>query len=108
MLPLARSEALPNVKRPPPGSVIEWRQASVAGVQLRRFTGHVGGIEVGAVEFDGTNQLWTWSSPLAEDVWGHARSEGAAKQAFETWLRGWIERLRPLFEQPGEVSQEGH
>jgi hypothetical protein len=37
--------------------VIEWKQASVAGLKLRRFTGHVGGIEVGAIEFDGSNQL---------------------------------------------------
>src|SRR3954469_10650390 len=55
-------------------SVIKWKQASVAGVKLRRFTGHVGGIEVGAIEYDGSNQLWTWSSPFAEDVWGHARA----------------------------------
>ena len=51
-------------------SVIEWKQASVAGVKLRRFTGHVGGIEVGSVEFDGSNRLWTWSSPFAEDCHG--------------------------------------
>ena len=31
-------------------SVIKWKQASVAGVKLRRFTGHIGGIEVGSVE----------------------------------------------------------
>ena len=58
-------------------SVIEWKQASVAGVRLRRFTGHVGGIEVGSVEFDGSNRLWTWSSPFAEDVWGHAPTQAA-------------------------------
>ena len=81
-------------------SVIAWKQASVAGVKLRRFTGHVGGIEVGAIEYDGSNRLWTWSSPVAEDVWWHAPSEDAAKQAFETWLRGWVGRLRPLLEPP--------
>ena len=91
-----------------PVSVVEWKQARVTGVRLRRFTGHVGGIEVGAIEFDGSNQLWTWSSPLAEDVWGHAPSEGAARQAFETWLPGWVERLRPLLEQPGEATQADH
>src|SRR4051794_25436477 len=81
-------------------SVIEWKQASVAGVKLRRFTGHVGGIEVGSVEFDGSNRLWTWSSPFAEDVWGHAQTREAAEQAFETWLRGWLEKLRPLLDAP--------
>jgi hypothetical protein len=79
-------------------SVIEWKQASVAGVKLRRFTGHVGGIEVGSVEFDGSNRLWTWSSPFAEDVWGHAPTQGGAQQALETWLRGWLEKLRPLLD----------
>src|SRR5207253_1925386 len=81
-------------------SVIEWKQASVAGVKLRRFTGHVGGIEVGAIEYDGSNRLWTWSSPLVEDVWGHAPHEDAAKQALEVWLRGWVGRLRPLLDAP--------
>jgi hypothetical protein len=79
-------------------SVIEWKQASVAGVKLRRFTGHVGGIEVGSVEFDGSNRLWTWSSPFAEDVWGHAPTQQGAQQALETWLRGWLEKLRPLLD----------
>ena len=44
-------------------SVIDWRQATVAGVPLRRFTGHVGDIEVGFIEYDGSNRLWTWASP---------------------------------------------
>jgi hypothetical protein len=47
---------------------VAWRQAAVAGVPLRRYVGHVGEVEVGAVEFDGSNRLWTWSSPLAEDA----------------------------------------
>src|SRR3954465_5661485 len=81
-------------------SVIEWKQASVAGVKLRRLTGHVGGIEVGSVEFDGSNRLWTWSSPFAEDVWGHAPTQAGAQQALETWLRGWLEKLRPLLDPP--------
>ena len=62
-------------------SVIKWKQASVAGVKLRRFTGHVGGIEVGSVEFDGSNRLWTWSSPFAEDVWGHAQTRESVVEA---------------------------
>ena len=81
-------------------SVIEWKQASVAGVKLRRFTGHVGGIEVGSVEFDGSNRLWTWSSPFAEDVWEHAPTQAGAQQALETWLRGWLEKLRPVLDAP--------
>jgi hypothetical protein len=81
-------------------SVIEWKQASVAGVKLRRFTGHVGGIEVGSVEFDGSNRLWTWSSPFAEDVWGHAPTQAGAQKALEIWLRGWLEKLRPVLDAP--------
>ena len=77
---------------------ITWTQASVAKVPLRRFVGHVGPVEVGAVEFDGSNRLWTWSSPLAEDAWGHAQSEAGAKQGFEVWLRGWLENFRPLLD----------
>ena len=77
---------------------ITWTQASVANVPLRRFVGHVGPVEVGAVEFDGSNRLWTWSSPLAEDAWGHAQSEAGAKQGFEVWLRGWLENFRPFLE----------
>jgi hypothetical protein len=77
---------------------IEWSQASVAGVPLRRHVARAGSVEVGAVEYDGTNRLWTWSSPLVEDVWGHAQSEEGAKRAFEAWLREWLENFRPLFE----------
>lgn len=76
---------------------IAWTQDSVAGVPLRRHIGRVGPIEVGAVAFDGSNRLWTWSSPLAEDAWGHATDEAAAKQAFEAWLREWLENFRPFF-----------
>lgn len=78
--------------------VIGWTQASVAGVPLQRFVARVGEVEVGAVEYDGTSRLWTWSSPLVEDVWGHAQSEGGAKRAFETWLREWLENFRLFFE----------
>ena len=79
-------------------SPITWRQDRVAGVALRRFTAHVGSVEVGAVAYDGSNRLWTWSSPLSEEAWGHAPSESGAKQAFEVWLRGWLEAFRPFFE----------
>lgn len=79
-------------------SIIEWTQASVAGVALRRYVARVGPVEVGAVEYDGSNRLWTWSSPLAEEVWGHAAEEGAARQAFEAWLRDWLENFRPFFD----------
>ena len=76
---------------------ITWRQDSVAGVALRRYTAHVGPVEVGAVAYDGSNRLWTWSSPLSEDAWGHAPSETGAKQAFEVWLREWLGAFRPSF-----------
>ena len=79
-------------------SPITWTQDSVADVPLRRFVGHVGPVEVGAVAYDGSNRLWTWSSPLAEDAWGHAPTDHGAKQAFEVWLRGWLEAFRPFFE----------
>lgn len=77
---------------------ITWTQARVANVPLRRFVGHVGAVEVGAVEFDGSNRLWTWSSPLAEDAWGRAQSEAGARQGFEVWLLAWLENFRPLLE----------
>jgi hypothetical protein len=86
-------------------SVIEWRQATIAGVPLHRFTGHVGDIEVGFIEYDGSNRLWTWASPFAEDVWGHAPNQEGAQQAFETWLRGWLERLRPVLDAPDENTR---
>lgn len=82
-------------------SRIAWTQAVVAGVLLKRHVGRVGAVEVGAVEWDGSNRLWTWSSPLAEDVWGHALTEPAARQAFELWLRGWLDNFRPFFETSG-------
>jgi len=86
-------------------SVIEWRQASVAGVKLQRFSGHVADIDVGFVEYDGSNRLWTWATPFADDVWGHAPSREGAQQAFETWLRGWLEKLRPVLDAPDEKTK---
>ena len=81
-------------------AVIGWTQASVAGVPLQRFVARVGEVEVGAVEYDGTNRLWTWSSPLDIEAWGHAPTENGAKRAFEVWLRGWLDAFRPFFEMP--------
>jgi hypothetical protein len=68
-------------------SPITWTQDRVAGVALRRYIAryiaHVGSVEVGAVAYDGSNRLWTWSSPLDIEAWGHAQTESGAKQAFE-------------------------
>ena len=83
---------------PASGSRISWRQDSVAGVPVQRFTGHVGAVVVGTVAFDGSNRLWAWFSPLVDDAWGYAPTEQAAKQAFELWLKGWLENFRPFFE----------
>ena len=79
-------------------SPITWTQDSVAGVPLRRFMGHVGTIEVGTVEWDGSSRFWTWYSRLSDEAWGHAQTEHGAKQAFEAWLRNWLENFRPFFE----------
>jgi hypothetical protein len=81
-----------------PAEQISWAQASVAGVPLKRFVGRVGEVEVGAVEWDGSNRLWTWSSPLVEDAWGHAPTEHGAKRAFELWLRDWLGNFRALLD----------
>lgn len=77
---------------------IEWRQDSVAGVPLKRHVGFVGLVEVGAVQYDGSNGFWIWSSPLQEDVWGYGLSEAAAKAALERWLASWLENFRDFFE----------
>jgi hypothetical protein len=89
-----------RMKTPPPIGPISWTQARIADVPLNRFTGCVGPIEVGAVEFDGSNRMWVWSSPLADDAWGWASNEEGAKQALETWLRGWLENFRGFFSTP--------
>ena len=44
--------------------------------------------------------LWTWYSRLADDAWGIAQTEYAAKQAFEEWLKGWLENFRPFLAEP--------
>jgi hypothetical protein len=77
---------------------IIWTQGGIAEVPLQRFTGRIGAIEVATVEYDGSNRLWTWWSPLAEDIWGHAQEPDEAKQAAELWLRNWLENFRPFFE----------
>ena len=79
-------------------SPLAWTQDSIADVPLRRYTGRVSAIEVAAVKWDGSNCLWTRSSRLADDAWGHAQSEHGAKLGFEAWLRGWLENFRPYFE----------
>ncbi len=81
-----------------PVSRIAWTASDVAGIPLRRLVGRVGQIEVGICEYDGSNRLWTWWSPLAEDVWGHAPSAEAAQQHCEAWLRAWLENFRPFLE----------
>lgn len=78
-------------------TLITWVQDTVAEVPLRRFTGQVGGITVGRCEYDGSNRLWTWWTPLAEEAWGHAPSAEAAQRHCEIWLRGWLENFRPFF-----------
>ena len=73
---------------------IAWIQDSVAQVPLKRHVGRVGAVEVGVVEYDWSNRMWVWSSPLAEDAWGWAPEEQGAKQAFEVWLRDWLSNFR--------------
>jgi len=77
---------------------IIWTQGGISEVPLRRFTGRIGAIEVATVEYDGSNHLWTWWSPLAEDIWGHAPEADGAKRAAEVWLREWLENFRPFLE----------
>ena len=77
---------------------IIWTQGGISEVPLQRFSGRVGAIEVATVEYDGSNRLWTWWSPLSEDIWGHAQDADGAKQAVEVWLREWLENFRPFFE----------
>lgn len=76
---------------------ITWVQDTVAAIPLRRFVAFAGDVEIGAVEYDGGNRLWVWSSRLADDAWGWGASEDAAKRAFAAWLRGWLENFRPFF-----------
>lgn len=80
------------------GGPITWTQGGVAGVPLRSAVGRVGAIEVGMVQFDGSNRMWVWSSQLAEDAWGWGPTEEAAKQALQAWLATWLENFRPFFD----------
>ena len=79
-------------------SRIAWTQDEVAGVALRRFIGRVGAVQVGTVDYDGSNRFWIWATPLQEDAWGYGATEEAAKAAFEQWLRGWLDNFRAFFE----------
>jgi hypothetical protein len=79
-------------------SPIAWTRSEIAGRPTRRAVGHVGEVEVGAVEFDPGNRLWLWSSPLADEAWGWAPSEEGARQALEVWLRAWLAPFRPFFQ----------
>jgi hypothetical protein len=79
-------------------SRIQWRQDRVAGVPLNRYVGVVGTVEVGSVDYDGSNGFWIWSTPLQEDAWGYGTTEEAAKAAFEAWLTQWLENFRPFFQ----------
>jgi hypothetical protein len=81
-------------------SGIVWEQDAVAGVQLRRFVGRIGAIEVGNVAYDGSNRFWIWASPLQEDAWGYGPTEEAAKAGLEQWLRGWLENFREFLDRP--------
>lgn len=78
--------------------LIAWTQDRVTGVPLQRFVGRVGAVEIGAVEYDGSNRLWLWSSPLAEDAWGWAQNEEGAKRAVDVWLRNWLGNFSAFFE----------
>ncbi len=79
-------------------SHIAWTQDEVAGVPLRRFIGRVGAVQVGTVDYDGSNRFWIWATPLQEDAWGYGATEEAAKAAFEHWLKEWLQNFRDFFE----------
>jgi hypothetical protein len=78
-------------------SRIRWERDAVAGVPLNRYVGFVGEIEVGSVDYDGSNRFWLWSSPLKEDAWGYGPTEEAARNGLEAWLTSWLENFRPFF-----------
>lgn len=69
----------------------------MAGVPLNRYVGVVGSVEVGSVDYDGSNRFWIWSTPFQEDAWGYGTTDEAAKAAFEAWLAQWLENFRPFF-----------
>ena len=81
-----------------PDALIAWTQDEVANVPLQRFTGRMGEVEVGTVEYDGAHSLWTWWCPFSEEAWGHAQEESGAKQGLEVWLRRWLKNFEPFFE----------
>jgi hypothetical protein len=79
-------------------SRIQWRQDRVAGVPLNRYVGTVGSVEVGSVDYDGSNRFWIWSTPLQEGAWGYGTTDEAAKAAFETWLAQWLRNFQGFFQ----------
>ena len=79
-------------------SSLTWTQDQVAGVKLQRFVAHAGAVEAGAVQFDGGNGFWIWSSPLADEAWGWAPTQDGAMRALESWLREWLGNFRPFLD----------
>ena len=79
-------------------SRIQWRQDRVAGVPLNRYVGTVGSVEVGSVDYDGSNRFWIWSTPLQEDAGGYGTTDEAAKAAFEIWLAQWLQNFQGFFQ----------
>ena len=80
-------------------AAITWTQQKVAGVPLQHFVGRAGVVEVGSVTYDGSNGMWAWASPLADDAWGYAQTPEAAQQALTVWLVGWLENFRPFLDE---------
>ena len=73
---------------------LTWTQEERAGVPLAEFVARAGAIEAGRVMYDGSNKLWVWSSPLADDAWGYGTTREAAQGGFEAWLRSWLQNFR--------------
>ncbi|HEY0571923.1 MAG TPA: hypothetical protein VGD16_10370 [Enterovirga sp.] len=85
-------------------AAIKWTQQKVAGVPLQHFLGRAGAVEVGSVTYDGSNGMWAWASPLADDAWGYAQTPEGAQQALTIWLIQWLENFRPLLDENGSAS----
>jgi hypothetical protein len=85
-------------------AAIKWTQQKVAGVPLQHFLGRAGVVEVGSVTYDGSNGMWAWASPLADDAWGYAQTPEGAQQALTIWLIQWLENFRPLLDENGSAS----
>jgi hypothetical protein len=85
-------------------AAIKWTQQKVAGVPLQHFLGRAGAVEIGSVTYDGSNGMWAWASPLADDAWGYAQTPEGAQQALTIWLIQWLENFRPLLDENGSAS----